>query len=131
MPNRSAKPCGKPGCPRLVRGPASRCTDHASERERARGTATSRGYGADWRTLRAAHLLAHPVCSHQDCTALATDVDHVTPHRGDDALRLDPDNLQSLCHSHHSQKTATEDGGFGKQRVVRPSRIIEQWEPSV
>lgn len=135
MPNRSARPCGKPGCSRLARGAGSRCADHAREREQARGTAKVRGYGADWRTLRAAHLRAHPSCSHPECDMLATDVDHLTPHRGDDALRLDPDNLQSLCHSHHSSKTATQDGGFGRARCElieeRGVYTYVEWEPSV
>ncbi|WP_223295494.1 HNH endonuclease [Granulicella mallensis] len=44
----------------------------------------------------------------------ATDVDHIRPFNGkDDTLRLDIDNLQSLCKACHSRKTAKEDGGFG------------------
>jgi len=38
----------------------------------------------------------------------AVDVDHIIPHKGDDALRLDPANLQSLCKWHHRSKTARE-----------------------
>src|SRR4051812_33623901 len=115
MPSRSAKPCGKPGCKALVRG-ATRCTEHTREREQARGSASQRGYDGAWRTLRAAHLSAHPMCSHPSCDLIATDVDHVTPHRGDNGLRLDPDNLQSLCHGHHSAKTVAQDGGLGRMR---------------
>lgn len=43
----------------------------------------------------------------------ATDLDHIEPHRGDMTLFWDHDNWQSLCHSCHSAKTASEDGGFG------------------
>ena len=35
----------------------------------------------------------------------ATDVDHIRPHRGNWELFVDPENLQSLCHSCHSVKT--------------------------
>jgi 5-methylcytosine-specific restriction protein A len=34
------------------------------------------------------------------------DVDHIVPHRGDPKLLRHWDNLQSLCHRHHSLKTA-------------------------
>lgn len=42
----------------------------------------------------------------------ATDVDHIVPREqgGSDQWS----NLQALCHSCHSKKTATEDGGFGR-----------------
>ncbi len=43
----------------------------------------------------------------------ATDVDHIQPHRGDMTLFWDSSNWQPLCHRHHAQKTAREDGGFG------------------
>lgn len=42
-----------------------------------------------------------------------THVDHVRPHRGDWSLFMDSTNLQALCHSCHSRKTAREDRGFG------------------
>jgi 5-methylcytosine-specific restriction protein A len=58
------------------------------------------------------------------CGARATDVDHIIAHRGDDRLRLDPANLQSFCHAHHSSKTATEDGGFGRlARSMTPGGV--------
>jgi 5-methylcytosine-specific restriction protein A len=44
---------------------------------------------------------------------MATQVDHVKAHHGNEALRLDPANLQSLCQSCHSRKTATVDHGGG------------------
>ncbi|MCR8827199.1 HNH endonuclease [Photobacterium sp. TY 1-4] len=38
----------------------------------------------------------------------ATDVDHITPHKGDRRLFFDQSNWQSLCKSCHSRKTARE-----------------------
>jgi 5-methylcytosine-specific restriction endonuclease McrA len=36
-------------------------------------------------------------------------VDHIVPFHGlDDPLRLDENNLQTLCHTHHQQKTARD-----------------------
>lgn len=46
----------------------------------------------------------------------ATEVDHIKPHRGDMVLFWDESNWQGLCRSHHSRKTAGENGGFGNQR---------------
>ncbi|WP_328203649.1 hypothetical protein [Brevibacillus nitrificans] len=43
----------------------------------------------------------------------ATVVDHIIPHKGDKELFWDQKNWQGLCDSHHSRKTAKEDGGFG------------------
>ena len=83
-----------------------------------RPSSCARGYDRTWQRLRSAHLAEHPLCvecERQGRLAGATQVDHVRPHRGDDGLRLDPGNLQSLCDSCHSRKTATEDGGFGRQ----------------
>ena len=50
---------------------------------------------------------------------MATDVDHIVPHRGDARLLYDENNLQSLCKSCHSRKTATEDGGFGNRLEIK------------
>lgn len=84
------------------------------EIEATRPNAAARGYDAEWQVLRAAHLATHPYCVV--CGIAATTVDHIKPHRGDDELRLDPDNLQSTCTSCHSSKTASRDGGFGNRR---------------
>ncbi|MCZ6547966.1 MAG: HNH endonuclease signature motif containing protein [Deltaproteobacteria bacterium] len=59
-------------------------------------------------------LRAHPLCNVEDCKEAATDIDHIIPiaKGGDDSEW----NLQALCHSHHSRKTAIEDGGWGRGR---------------
>lgn len=63
---------------------------------------------ARWRKLRAAHLQAKPLCV--ECLrdsryTPATQVDHRVPRSVDRSRELDPANLDSLCASHHSQKT--------------------------
>lgn len=45
------KVCAEPGCPALTNG--SRCTTHAREKDRARGTRQQRGYDAEHDRLRA------------------------------------------------------------------------------
>ncbi|TGN96115.1 HNH endonuclease [Burkholderia sp. USMB20] len=100
-----------------------------------RTTAAARGYGADWRRLRAAHLLAHPHCvfclRDYDMAGLSpADViltcaerglvepigtigDHIVPHQGNDRLRLDPRNVQTLCKPHHDGEKAQAERAAG------------------
>lgn len=83
--------------------------------QKRRGSACARGYDRHWQRFRLWYLRAHPLCEEclrQGRTEPARDVDHITPLVQGGA-RLDPDNVQALCHSCHSRKTATEDGGFG------------------
>lgn len=79
----------------------------------ARPSAASRGYDARWRRLRLLVLRARPICAHCQRES-AVHVDHITPlaQGGTDDLA----NLQGLCPSCHSRKTAVEDGGFGRRR---------------
>ena len=69
-----------------------------------------RGYDRDWARLRRRWFAAHPLCEHclaQGITTAAREGDHVVPFRGrDDPLRLDGNNLQSLCRRCHAIKTA-------------------------
>lgn len=56
---------------------------------------------------RAAFLALHPLCAC--CHALATVVDHITPHRGDDALFWNRLNWQPLCAPCHNRKKQREE----------------------
>lgn len=81
-----------------------------------RESSHARGYDARWRKARAAYLVQHGlcvVCQRGGRVVAATEVDHITPHRGDYDLFWDQANWQALCKPCHSHKTATEDGGFG------------------
>jgi 5-methylcytosine-specific restriction protein A len=119
MPSKPKKPCSKAGCNNLT---TERHCDGCRQPERhrydkQRGSSTARGYDGHWRKARLGFLAKHPLCVH--CTneggiGAATEVDHIVPHRGNKELFWNRENWQGLCKSHHSKKTALEDGGFGR-----------------
>jgi 5-methylcytosine-specific restriction endonuclease McrA len=71
---------------------------------------TARGYGYAWQGLRQTFLMNNPTCSVRGCYEPATDVDHITSVRERPDLRLQWWNLRSLCHAHHSRRTAIDQG---------------------
>lgn len=125
--------CAYPGCRRPVPVGERYCSSHRAlgeareakrkaesdaRRTKYQGTSASRGYGYKWRKLRERILKAQPLCvecKRKGITRLATDVDHIIPHKGDQRLMWNESNLQPLCHECHSRKTAREDGGFGNR----------------
>ena len=116
MPDRPLRPCKKPGCRNLTR--SGWCDEHKPVYRDDRGSANSRGYTARWRRERARYLAEHPWCAEcqrQGRLEPATEVDHIVPHKGDQALFWDRGNWQGLCKRCHSRKTAGEDGGFGNR----------------
>ena len=118
MPSKPKRPCNHPGCSELVQ--SGYCDKHKKVKQQVqyqrRGSAASRGYGSRWQKYRLQFLQAHPLCVKCERTTAATDVDHIIPVTGpNDPLFWDPKNHQPLCHSHHSEKTAKEDGGFGNK----------------
>ena len=72
-------------------------------------------YGrARWKRLREYQLAAHPLCAYclrREIVTEADVVDHVVPHKGDEVLFFDPDNLQSLCKPCHDRDKAQEERG--------------------
>ena len=78
--------------------------------DRMRGGAEVRGYDARWRKARKAFLQRHPLCA--ECLKAgrlipATVVDHIVPHRGNQALFWDEGNWQPLCAACHNKKTGS------------------------
>ena len=107
------RPCRHPGCCVLVSD--GYCDAHRPRGDRRSEEAQSWRwmYQTDeWKLdLRPAQLLREPFC--RECTrhgrrVRATDVDHIVDHKGDWQIFCDRDNLESLCHSCHSRKTARE-----------------------
>lgn len=114
MAMKPLRPCRHPGCSALVRD--GYCDAHRPKRTNDRSQ-EAQSWRWMYRTgkwldeLRPEQLLREPfcrACALRGVRAYATDVDHVIPHRGVWALFVDPNNLQSLCHSCHSRKTAAE-----------------------
>lgn len=113
MAMKPLRPCRHPGCGVLV--PGGYCAAHQppkEDRRSAEAQAWRWMYGTeDWKLLRGDQLLREPFCrecARRGVRRYATDVDHIRDHKGDWAVFTDPANLESLCHSCHSRKTARE-----------------------
>jgi 5-methylcytosine-specific restriction protein A len=80
--------------------------------EATRPNANQRGYNRRWRAAsktwlsRPANRLCR-VCKLAGVTMVATVVDHITPHRGDQNLFWDRTNWQPLCQTCHNRKTGS------------------------
>ena len=74
-----------------------------------------------WRRFRAQTLRQRPLCQVDGCGQASRHLDHRVPIRAGGAP-LDPANVQALCASCHSRKTALSDGGYGNRRGAMPLR---------
>ena len=118
MPYKPKVPCGHPGCPNLIPAGQKYCEQHKQPESMRPSRLNGNLYAtARWKRLRQRVLAAEPFC--RECmkagkATIATDVDHIVDHKGDEGLFWDEDNLQPLCHSHHSKKTRDEhpQGGW-------------------
>ena len=81
-----------------------------------RPSATQRGYDYRWRVRAKRFLRLNPlcaVCAKRGRTTVATCVDHIVPHKGDQVLFWSEANWQGLCSSCHSSgKQAVEKRGY-------------------
>ena len=103
--------CPHAGCMKLTSG--GRCEQHKRDKytTKPRGTTAERGYGARWQAMSNKHRRDNPLCEECKGNGViepATCVDHVTPHKGNEALLYDPSNLRALCWACHSRKTRRE-----------------------
>lgn len=100
--------CRNPRCGRYA-GPDGYCSEHAVDQPRGPAGSNLTPANRKFRWMRSAFLMRHPVCA--DCRRqAATDLDHITPHRGNVRLFWDQQNWQGLCSSCHGRKTARETG---------------------
>lgn len=98
---------------RLRAGSSKSSVSKVSARSVRGSSSNARGYGYRWQKARAAFLADNPLCvmcSQPDRPVAATVVDHIKPHKGNDALFWDESNWQALCSRCHSST---------KQRIER------------
>ncbi len=102
------KPCSKPGCPRLSKDRF--CPEHTKQEnerlENKRGSASERGYDANWHKVSEMHLREFPLCTEcekQGRAIAATLTHHIIPIAKGGAV-LDWDNLESNCEFCHDVK---------------------------
>lgn len=114
MPRKLPTPCNYPGCPNLSH--ERYCEKHkrqeAKRYDQQRGTAAQRGYDSRWRKIRAMVLAEEPLCrecARQGRVVPAQHIDHIDGNVND----MSRENLQPLCASCHSRKTARENGRWG------------------
>lgn len=83
----------------------ARLRERNRRHDKNRPRASARGYNHEWRKARDEFLIRFPFCAM--CSKPATLVDHVIPHKGNDALFWDRQNWQPLCkpcHDRHKQR---------------------------
>ncbi|WDR07303.1 HNH endonuclease [Devosia rhodophyticola] len=110
MPTRAPRvcQCGKvhpsdERCPLAIARDKERRTRHDAKRPSSR----QRGYTKEWEAASKVFLQVYPTCRR--CSAPAALVDHIKPHKGDQALFWDRSNWQPLCaHCHNSHKQRQE-----------------------
>jgi 5-methylcytosine-specific restriction enzyme A len=111
MPLRPCLDCGRPTT-------GSRCRTHQRAHEGQRGSTSARGYGPEWRVLRAEAIRLHPYCSVPGCRDTDLTVDHIDPaSKGRTGLTLA--DVQVLCRSHNSSKGNRPPGGRGSSKAGR------------
>lgn len=69
-----------------------------------------------WKAMRLHHLELEPCCVYclkQGAVSQAIIVDHIRPHKGDEDLFFDADNLQGLCKKHHDASKQREERAGG------------------
>ena len=71
-----------------------------------------------WRKARLVFLNVNPLCVYCERIgriSIATVVDHIKPHKGDEELFWDQDNWQPLCKDcHDSAKAIEESRGYAQ-----------------
>ncbi|RUU92807.1 HNH endonuclease [Mesorhizobium sp. M7A.F.Ca.MR.176.00.0.0] len=81
----------------------------------ARGSASERGYTAEWHRESKAYLalLGRPLCAC-GCGRPANMVDHIKAPKGDMVLFWDRTNWQPYNRGCNSRKNIRSEGGFGR-----------------
>ena len=117
-PLRPSRPCPGRGprrgtCPNLIRGSAKCCPEcepwekrSIREYDQERGNSGERGYDAAWQRVREWKANRDPLCEicvKQGRIRPLDKVHHIKPIETHPELRLDIDNLMSVCTKHHEE----------------------------
>lgn len=120
MPRSAPTPCLEPNCPTLCYG-TPRCPEHTVKRTKIAHTEhdvkTKAFYSSTtWKKLSQWHRTRSPLCvacQSKGRTTVGDVADHIVEIRDDWSLRVEPSNLQTLCHSCHNTKTQQAKGSRG------------------
>ena len=86
-----------------------RSDSYGKPKVKKRENSYRRGYTKKWGRAVKRWLAKHPLCVECEKEGIINNkhlqVDHIVPHRGDMNLFWDPNNWQTLCRKHHSEKT--------------------------
>ena len=100
-------------CGRVVRGRCDECnTKRRATEDKFRGSSSSRGYDNAWRKLSVRFRKHNPLCAKCKVSGRiepAKDVHHIKPISTHPELRLDWDNLMSLCRQCHRDIEREQD----------------------
>ena len=116
MPKKPKRPCSHAGCANLTDG--RYCPEHTKMETKRydkykRDPEHNKRYGRSWKKIRAAFLIANPlcgICEQEGKLVPATTVHH--KQKLTEGGTHDHKNLQSICASCHSRLHAKENGGW-------------------
>lgn len=108
------KLCARAGCNTLIPFDERYCEKHKSQykwRKSYEGKYLQFYSSKEWKEQSKQFLIKKPLCVEcmkDNVVRRADVVDHITPLKIDWSKRLDWNNWQGLCHSHHNVKTRLE-----------------------
>lgn len=108
------RPCKAPMCSQFSEVGSQYCSKHKLLVNQERPNSYQRGYNSRWRKERKLFIERNPMCKiclEDGRVTMATVVDHIKPHKGDQRLFWDQNNWQALCETCHNRKTRTDDMG--------------------
>ena len=115
MPTKPKHYCAYPNCNNLT--DKTYCDEHKGLKKSNSGD--SKPYDRKWRRIRDYKLKLNPLCEEclkQGRIILANEVHHIKPVDYYPELRLDIDNLESLCKVCHEKITAKEKKLYKKDK---------------